>query len=115
MADALARSQAWSLRVEWPLRERRAEALRALRVTHDVLGAVVVAALAAARGGPTRAVRRPYLRTGWALAARRGPGWAFRCTPCGDEGEGRTALGGRCWGVAGIGMRWAWRGGGLRP
>lgn len=39
---------------------RRHAALRALRVVHDVRGAVEVAALAAARGGLARPRRRRY-------------------------------------------------------
>lgn len=44
-ADAAAREKAQNLRVELGLRSRRHAALRALRVVHEVFGAVEVAAL----------------------------------------------------------------------
>lgn len=115
-----ARSQAATLRVDWPLRERRAAALWALRVMHDV-SSVKVATSAVARGGLRRAARRRYPRMGQfvrllhrgtitagrgglhpvvhALEPRSGPwreggepGWVFSCGRCGATAVGRRTV-----------------------
>lgn len=100
---------AW--RPSWPLRERRPAALRALRVVHravfgaaetaaDAAGAPTVPADASIRLPPGRGHRgtgrlaRGRARLGAAVCWRAGgrPGWAFRCTRCGEGSAGRTAM-----------------------
>lgn len=100
-ADAAAREAAQSLRVEVGLRVRRHAAL-----VHAVLGAVEVAALAAAWGGPTRARRgrtprdgqfvrllgrgtvtpgRVGRRTGWCMTCGHEPGRGVRVVSVGGR------------------------------
>lgn len=122
-ADAAARATAQGLRVEVDLRLRQHAALRALHSVRDAMGAVEVAALAAARGGPTRVQRRRYLCDGHfvrllgrgAVSLGRGPphlavhelwphawpwqegsepGWAFAFVRCGASRARRTVV--RC-------------------